>query len=84
MADDTPVEVAEILQSVDYWAKMTKNRQIRGGSMEEYYTELLHKRFVLFEKCGTIESEEAPKFGELTLFFQDGKMTHLIKKETKK
>ncbi|HFI0429022.1 TPA: hypothetical protein ACGOZO_000963 [Streptococcus suis] len=52
--------------------------------MEEYYTELLRKRFVLFEKCGTIESEEAPKFGELTLFFQDGKMTHLIKKETKK
>ena len=42
------------------------------------------KWFVVYEKCGIIEIEKAPKFGEITLFYSDGKFTHLCKKETKK
>ncbi|MFS9207853.1 MULTISPECIES: hypothetical protein [Streptococcus] len=42
------------------------------------------KGFVVYEKCGLIEIEKVPSFGEVTLFYSDGKFTHLVKKETKK
>ncbi|HGK1852191.1 MULTISPECIES: hypothetical protein [Streptococcus] len=42
------------------------------------------KGFVVYEKCGIIEIEKVPRFGEITLFYSDGKFTHLVKKETKK
>lgn len=41
------------------------------------------KGFVVYEKCGIIEIEKVPSFGEVTLFYSDGKFTHLVKKETK-
>ncbi|MFS9375666.1 MULTISPECIES: hypothetical protein [unclassified Streptococcus] len=42
------------------------------------------KGFVVYEKRGIIEIEKVPSFGEITLFYSDGKFTHLVKKETKK
>ena len=42
------------------------------------------KGFIVYEKCGIIEIEKVPRFGEITLVYSDGKFTHLVKKETKK
>lgn len=42
------------------------------------------KGFIVYEKCGIIEIEKIPRFGEITLVYSDGKFTHLVKKETKK
>lgn len=42
------------------------------------------KGFIVHEKCGIIEIEKVPRFGEITLVYSDGKFTHLVKKETKK
>ncbi|EGU69983.1 hypothetical protein HMPREF9959_1769 [Streptococcus mitis SK569] len=41
------------------------------------------KGFIVYEKCGIIEIEKVPRFGEITLVYSDGKFTHLVKKELK-
>ncbi|HEL2052632.1 hypothetical protein [Streptococcus suis] len=44
----------------------------------------VRKGFILYNKHDIIVKEKTPDFGEITLYFQDGKFTHLVKKETKK
>lgn len=50
----------------------------------EDFQPFLDDNFIIFQKNGIIEIEKAPEFGEITFFYQDGKFSHLVRKETKK
>lgn len=50
----------------------------------EQLKDLLDRGFVLFSKNGKIEAEASPTFGSVTLHFQDGRFSHLVRSETKK
>ena len=49
--------------------------------MEEL-EKLLQKGFILFLKNGKIEIQRPPAYGSVTLNYQNGTFTHLIKTET--
>ena len=46
--------------------------------------ELIQKGYILYPKSGKIEVESPPTFGSVTLHFQDGRFSHLVRTETKK
>lgn len=46
--------------------------------------ELIQKGFILYQKSGRIEVESPPTYGSVTLHFQDGRFSHLVRTETKK
>lgn len=48
------------------------------------FHELLQKGFILYQKSGRIGVESPPTFGSVTLHFQDGRFSHLVRTETKK
>lgn len=49
------------------------------------FLELLQKGFILYQKSGKLEVESPPPtFGSVTLHFQDGRFSHLVRTETKK
>lgn len=50
----------------------------------ENIDELLSKGYVIYQKDGKIEIEQPPRFGKITLNYQDGKFTFLEKLETKR
>lgn len=50
----------------------------------ENIEELLSKGYVIYQKDGKIEIEQPPRFGYVTLHYQDGKFTFLEKLETKR
>lgn len=50
----------------------------------ENIEELLSKGYVFYQKNGKIEIEQPPRFGYVTLHYQDGKFTFLEKLETKR
>ena len=52
--------------------------------MENEFTQMLKEGFILFIKNDKIDTELPPKFGKITLHFQEGKLTYLEKTETKK
>ena len=45
---------------------------------------LLQQGFILYQKNGKIGIEASPTFGSVTLHFQDGRFSHLVRTETKK
>jgi hypothetical protein len=45
---------------------------------------LLQQGFILYQKNGKIGVESSPTFGSVTLHFQDGRFSHLVRTETKK
>ena len=45
---------------------------------------LLQQGFILYQKNGKIGVEDSPNFGSVTLHFQDGRFSHLVRTETKK
>lgn len=51
--------------------------------MENEFTQMLKEGFILFIKNDKIDTELPPKFGKITLHFQEGKLTYLEKTETK-
>ena len=50
----------------------------------ENIDELLSKGYVIYQKDGKIEIEQPPRFGYVTLHYQDGKFTFLEKLEPKR
>lgn len=50
----------------------------------ENIDELLSKGYVIYQKDGRIEIEQPPRFGYVTLHYQDGKFAFLQRLETKK
>lgn len=51
--------------------------------MDDFH-ELLQKGFILYQKSGRLGVESPPTFGSVTLHFQDGRFSHLVRTETKK
>lgn len=45
---------------------------------------LLQQGFILYQKNGKIGIEASPTFGSVTLHFQDGRFSYLVRSETKK
>ena len=60
-----------------------KGMKMKNEDENELY-KLLSQGFIFYLKDGIINTEMAPRFGRLTLYYQDGKITHLEILETKK
>lgn len=62
---------------------MTPLKQKEENNMDDFH-DLLQKGFILYQKSGRIGVESPPTFGSVTLHFQDGRFSHLVRTETKK
>lgn len=49
---------------------------------DKTYIDLLHQDFLLFKKSGIIETVRPPEYGEISLYYANGQLTHYKKSET--
>lgn len=58
-------------------AEKTERKQMeRDENAWDFYRKALRKSCIIYEKDGIIETVAPPRYGSVTLFFQDGKITH--------
>ena len=73
-------QVEEVHSAPGWWKSRKKEMEDRMDDLDG----LLQQGFILYQKNGKIGVEDSPTFGSVTLHFQDGRFSHLVRTETKK